>query len=61
MVVAKMRIDFDLNGEEAERFEKARSTYGDIVRRSVKNAEFAKFAMFWFIDGFLREDVDGAE
>lgn len=56
-----MRIDFDLNGEEAERFETARATYARIVRRNVKNAEFAKFAMFWFIDGFLREDVDGTE
>ena len=59
--MATMEIKVTMDGEEAERFETARATYARIVRRNVKNAEFAKFAMFWFIDGFLREDVDGTE
>lgn len=56
-----MEIKITMDDEDSERFEVAMSTYSDIVRRKLKSSEFAKFAMFWFIDGFLREDVDGSE
>lgn len=47
-----------LTDEQARDFDRALSEYRQIVKRDVPKNEFAIFAMFWFIDGFLRDDVD---
>lgn len=53
-----MDLKLKLNDEQTALFESARAGYSKIVRRDVSKSEFAMFAMFWFINGFLRDDVD---
>lgn len=56
-----MDLKLKLNDEQTALFESARVGYSQIVRRDVSKSEFATFAMFWFINGFLRDDVDDDE
>lgn len=51
------KITITLDDIEKAKFELAYSTYCRILRTNVPKAEFARFCLLWFVNGFLRDDV----
>lgn len=52
-----MELKLRLNEEQENAFKEARSIMCNIVHREMSANEFGVFALMWFINGFLREDV----
>lgn len=54
-------VKIELDDEQNALFESALSAYSQIVKRKVSKAEFARFAMMWFVSGFMRDDVGDSQ
>lgn len=50
-------IKVNLNDEQSALFDDAHKAFCDLLHREVPKTEFAKFAMMWFVEGLMRDDV----